>query len=68
MERTPVHPVRAKKLTNFGLQRTVCKPFADSAAQVRSPVRTYAHLVRKLFPSSSRTIRCARVYEALGEE
>ncbi len=38
-----------KKLTNFGLQQTVCEPFADGAAQVRSSVHTYAHLVREPF-------------------
>ncbi len=37
--------VFAQKPTNFGLWRTVCEPFADCAAQVRSPIHTYAHLV-----------------------
>ncbi len=43
----------------------VCKPFADGAAQVHSPVHTYAHLVREPFVSGSRTIQHTRVYEAL---
>ncbi len=63
----PVHPVLfvfAQKPTNFGLQQTVCEPFADGAAQVRSPVHTYAHLVCEPFASGSWTIRRARVYEA----
>ncbi len=54
-----------KKLTNFGLWRTVCKSFVDCAAQVRSPVHTYSHLVCEPFASGSRTIRRARLYEAL---
>ncbi len=40
------------------------KPFADGAAQVRSPIHTYAHLFWELFASGSRTIRRACVYEA----
>ncbi len=64
----PAHPVLLcshKKLTNFGSQRTVCKPFVDGAAQVCSTVHTYAHLFRKLFASGLRTIQRTRVYEAL---
>ncbi len=34
-----------KKWTNFGSQPMVCELFADSAAQVRNPIHTYAHLV-----------------------
>ncbi len=40
--------------------------FADGAAQVRSPIHTYAHLVCEPFASDLRNIRRARVYEALG--
>ncbi len=39
--------------------------FADGAAQVRSLVHTYAHLVRKPFASGSQTMWHAHVYEAL---
>ncbi len=53
-----------KKPTNFGLRRMVCEPFADGSAQVRSPIHTYVHLVRKPFVSGLRTIRRARVYKA----
>ncbi len=48
----PAHPVLfvfAKKLTNFDSRRMVCEPFADSAAQVCSPIHIYAHLVREPF-------------------
>ncbi len=38
-----------KKPTNFGLRRMVWEPFADSAAQVHSPIHTYTHLVREPF-------------------
>ncbi len=38
-----------KKPTNFGSQQTVCELFADGAAQVRSPIHTYAHLVCEPF-------------------
>ncbi len=69
MEKTPGTSsslcVRAKKPTNFGLWRMVCKPFVDNTAQVRSPVHTYAHLVRKPFASGLRTILRTCVYEAL---
>ncbi len=54
-----------KKLTNFDLWRMVCEPFADSAAQVCSPVHTHEHLVRDLFASGSQIIQHACVYEAL---
>ncbi len=43
----------------------VCEPFVDGAVRVRSPIHTYAHLVRKLFTSGLRAIQRARVYEAL---
>ncbi len=53
MERTPDASsslcVHAKKMTNFSSRQTVCKLFADSAAHVRSPIHTYAHLVYELF-------------------
>ncbi len=42
----------------------VYEPFVDGVAQVRSPIHTYAHLVRELFASGLRTIWCIRVYEA----
>ncbi len=51
--------------TNFGLRRTVYKPFADGAVQVCSPIHTYAHLVCKQFASSLWTIWRARVYKGL---
>ncbi len=54
-----------KKPTNFGSQRMVCEPFADGAAQVRSPVHTYAHLVREPFANGSQTIWRTRIYETL---
>ncbi len=38
-----------KEPTNFSSQWTVCEPFAEDAAQVRSPVHTYLHLVREWF-------------------
>ncbi len=38
-----------KKPINFSSQRTVYKPFADGAAQVRSPIHTYTHLVCERF-------------------
>ncbi len=54
-----------KRPTNFGSRWMVCEPFADGAAQVCSPIHTYRNLVRKPFASGLRTIRRARVYEAL---
>ncbi len=42
-----------KKPTNFGSQRTVCELFGDDAAQVRSPIHTYTHLVRERFANHS---------------
>ncbi len=39
--------------------------YALGAVQVRSPIHTYAHLVRKPFASGLQTIRRTRVYEAL---
>ncbi len=44
----------------------VCELFADGAAQIRSPIRTYVYLVREPFASGLQTIRRAYVYEALG--
>ncbi len=54
-----------KKPTNFGSRWTVCELFADGAAQVRSPIHRYAHLVHKPFTSGLWTIRRTCVYEAL---
>ncbi len=61
----PVFFVFAQKLTNFGLWQTVCELFTNGAAQVRSPIYTYTHLVCKPFASDLLTIQRARVYEAL---
>ncbi len=55
--------VRGERDANH-LRRIVCELFVDGAAQVRSPVHTYVHLVREPFASSLRTIWRARVYEA----
>ncbi len=51
--------VHAKKRTNIGLWRMVCEPFANGAAQVHSPVHTYAHLVHELLVANrlSQTVR-----------
>ncbi len=54
-----------KKLTNFGSWQTVCKPFVDSAVQVRNPIHTDAHLVCEPFASGLQTIWRACVYETL---
>ncbi len=56
-----------KKLTNFGSQRMVVEPFADGAAQVRSPVYTYVHLFCKLFASGLLGVLVyMRLYKTLG--
>ncbi len=47
--RIPFSLCLRKKPTNFSSQQTVCEPFPDSAAQVPSPVHTYAHLIRAPF-------------------
>ncbi len=43
----------------------VCEPLGNGAAQVQSNSHTYEHLVREPFASGLRTIRHARVYDAL---
>ncbi len=50
----PAHPVLfvfLQKPTNFGSWRMVGEPFANSAAQVCSPIYTYVHLVCEPFAS-----------------
>ncbi len=42
-----------KKPTNFSSWRIVCEPFTDGAAQIRSPIHTYAHLIREWFVNHS---------------
>ncbi len=42
-----------KKPTNFSLRWMVCELFANGAAQVRSPIHTYGHLVREQFANYS---------------
>ncbi len=37
----------------FGLWKTVCKPFADGTAQVQNPIHTYVHLVCEPFANGS---------------